>query len=111
MPYDDDIEDRFEAEASTRCRQQADLENSNAYCTLYDRLGIRVVLGGGVRHHGEEGIIVDTAGQRLKVQSNGNAALRICYATSGMTYATPTGWIEATSVADPWATAPAEAAR
>ncbi|WP_107054407.1 hypothetical protein [Streptomyces sp. NRRL S-350] len=108
MTYDDP-EDRAEAEAQTRQRQAADLEHIAAYYRLERRLGITVALGGRVRHDGREGVIVDTAGQRLKVMFYGDQQASICHATSQMEYETATGWITATPVPDPWAAGPAAA--
>ncbi|MGW4806450.1 hypothetical protein [Kitasatospora sp. NPDC004272] len=90
-------------------RQAADLEYIRTYYALESRLGIRVELGGRVRYDGREGVIVDTAGQHLKVLFDGDQAPRIRHVTSKMAYEAPTGWITATPVPDPWAAAPADA--
>ncbi|MFF2080644.1 hypothetical protein ACFVXG_38500 [Kitasatospora sp. NPDC058162] len=87
-------------------RQAADLEHIRTYYALETRLGIRVELGGRIRHDGRDGTIVDTAGQRLKVLLDGDETPNVCHVTSQMAYETPTGWITATPVPDPWAAAP-----
>ncbi|WP_380286500.1 hypothetical protein [Kitasatospora purpeofusca] len=87
-------------------RQAADLEHIRTYYALESRLGIRVDLGGRIRHDGRAGTIVDTAGQRLKVLLDGDQTPSVCHVTSQMAYETPTGWIAATPVPDPWAAAP-----
>ncbi|MGA5822261.1 hypothetical protein ACPC54_30880 [Kitasatospora sp. NPDC094028] len=108
MTYND-FEDRIEAEAQTRRRQAADLEHIATYYGLESRMGIRVALGGRVRHDGREGVIVDTAGQRLKVTFYGDEQSSICHATWAMEYETATGWVAATPAPDPWAAGPAVA--
>ncbi|MER7674673.1 hypothetical protein ABTY61_40305 [Kitasatospora sp. NPDC096128] len=85
-------------------RQAADLEHIRTYYAMESRLGIRIELGSRVRHDSHEGVIVDTAGQRLKVLFVGDEAPRVRHATSQKTYETATGWITATPVPDPWAT-------
>ncbi|MET9399306.1 hypothetical protein [Kitasatospora sp. NPDC002965] len=99
-------DDQYEVEADNRRRQAADLEHIATYYALEKRRGIRVALGGRVRHNGREGAIVDTAGQRLKVMFYGDEEQSICHVTSGMAYETAAGWIDATPVPDPWAVAP-----
>ncbi|MCX4971083.1 hypothetical protein OHA98_41465 [Streptomyces sp. NBC_00654] len=95
--YDyDDFEDRYEAEAQTRRRQAADLDHIATYYALDRRLGIRVAIGGRVRHDGREGTVVDTAGQRLMVLFEEDEVPRVCHVTSGMAYETAAGWVEAT---------------
>ncbi|MFD0280026.1 hypothetical protein ACFVHB_39935 [Kitasatospora sp. NPDC127111] len=76
-----EIADQAEAEAQTRRRQAADLEHIATYYWLERRLGIRVALGGRVRHDGRKGVIVDTAGQRLRVMFYGDEAPSICHVT------------------------------
>ncbi|MFD7832427.1 hypothetical protein [Streptomyces sp. MJM8645] len=106
MTYDDP-EDR--AEAQTRQRQAAALEHIRAYYRLERRLGVTVALGGRVRHDGREGVITDTAGQRLKVMFYGDEQPSLCHVTSQMEYETATGWVAATPVPDPWAAGPVAA--
>ncbi|MEU5978519.1 hypothetical protein [Streptomyces sp. NPDC047315] len=96
--------DAAQVEYDNRRRQRADLAHIATYYALESRLGIRVALGGRVRHEGREGTIVDTAGQRLKVLLDGDEAPSICHVTAGMAYETPTGWVTATPIPDPWAT-------
>ncbi|MER5988842.1 hypothetical protein [Streptomyces sp. NPDC001787] len=80
------------AEAQTRRRQAADLAHIAAYYGL-DRLGIRVAIGGRVRHEGREGTVVDTAGQWLEVLLGEDEVPCVCHATSGMAYETAAGWV------------------
>ncbi|MER8103272.1 hypothetical protein [Kitasatospora sp. NPDC094016] len=108
MTYDD-FEDHAEVEAQTRRRQATDLEHIASYYGLEHRLGIRVALGGRVRHGGREGVIVDTAGQRLRVMFYGAEESSICHVTWAMEYETATGWIAAAPVPDPWAASTAAA--
>ncbi|MGW4694039.1 hypothetical protein ACWEO1_16790 [Kitasatospora cineracea] len=105
----DDFEERWKAETQTRRRQSTELEHISAYYGLEHRCGIRVALGGRVRHNGREGVIVDTAGQRLKVMFHGDAEPSICHVTWAMEYETVTGWVAATPVPDPFAANPATA--
>ncbi|MEV7930483.1 hypothetical protein [Kitasatospora sp. NPDC088779] len=102
MTYDD-------PEDQTRRRQAADLEHIATYYRLERRLGIRVTLGGRVRHDGREGTVEDTAGHRLRVLFDGEVTPRIRHVTSGMEYETATGWVAATPVPDPFAADPAAA--
>ncbi|MEU2969072.1 hypothetical protein ABZ687_29345 [Streptomyces ardesiacus] len=104
MTYDD-IEDRLAAEYQDRQRQAADLDYIRRYYRLERRHGIRVAIGGRVRSHGQEGTIVDTSGQYLMVQFDGQEQPARRHVTAHMEYATTHGWAAATPVADPYATA------
>jgi hypothetical protein len=99
--YDD--EDGYSAEAFNRRRQADDLEHIRSYYRLEERLGIQVAPGGRVRHDGREGTIVDTAGQYLMVRRDGEDYAVKCHVTASMAYETPSGWVEATPIPDPWA--------
>ena len=102
MTYDD-VEDRMAAEYQDRQRQAADLDYIRRYYALEQRHGIRVAIGVRVRSHGQEGTIVDTSGQYLMVQFDGEELLARRHVTANMEYATLAGWITATPVPDPHA--------
>ena len=105
----DDFEDRMAAEHQNRQRQTADLDHIRRYYALESRHGIRVTIGGRVRHEGREGEIVDTAGQYLLVLRDGDEQPVRRHATSGMEYATADGWTAVTPIPDPYARVPQEA--
>lgn len=94
MTYDDF--DRWDDEAMERVRQASNLEHIRSYYALEERCGIKVAIGGRVRSHGDEGEIVDTAGQYLMVLLDGEPRPVTCHVTSGMEYETPQGWVSAT---------------
>lgn len=108
MSYDD-VEDDLAAEYRNRQRQAADLDYIRRYYALEQRHGIRVAIGGRVRSNGQEGTIADTSGHYLMVQFDGEEQPARRHATSNMEYATATGWVPATPVADPCARVPQEA--
>ncbi|WP_331763893.1 hypothetical protein [Streptomyces cyaneofuscatus] len=103
MPYDhdDDQDDAYR----TRRRQAHDLDHINTYYQLPERLGVRAAVGGRVRWTDREGTIVDTAGTYLRVLLDGDTEPVTRQATSNMAYASPTGWVQATRLPDPYATA------
>jgi hypothetical protein len=109
--YDDDFEDRMAAEHQNRQRQAADLDYIRRYYALERRRGIRVTIGGRVRSYGQKGEIVDTSGQYLMVQFDGDERPVRRHVTANMEYATASGWVAATPVPDPYAAAPAGAAQ
>lgn len=109
--YDDHFEDRMAAEYQNRQRQAENLEYIRRYYGLESRHGIRVAIGGRVRHNGREGEIVDTAGQYLVVLRDGDEQPVRCHVTSNMEYATAAGWVAATPIPDPYAAVPAGAVR
>lgn len=69
---------------------------------------MRVAIGLRVRHGGQEGTIVGTAGQYLLVLHDGDTEPRTCHPTANMEYATDSNaWVRATPRPDPYASAPA----
>jgi hypothetical protein len=103
VPYDHD-EDPAEL-ALTRRRQAGQLDYINTYYRLPERFGVRATIGGRVRWTDREGLIVDTAGVYLRVLLDGDTEPVTRHATSNMAYWAPTGWVQATPVPDPYATA------
>ncbi|MFK0159158.1 hypothetical protein ACIQVK_44695 [Streptomyces sp. NPDC090493] len=97
MKYDDDPM----AEYQERRRQEADLEYIRRYYALEQRHGIHVAIGGRVRSAGREGAIVDTSGQYLMVQFDGDEQPVRRHVTANMEYATTAGWTAAKPVPDP----------
>ncbi|MET8517768.1 hypothetical protein [Streptomyces sp. NPDC005077] len=106
---DVDFEDRMAAERQNRQRQTENLEYIRRYYALEDRHGIRVAIGGRVRHGGREGEIVDTAGQYLVVLRVGDEQPVRCHVTSNMEYEMASGWVAVTPIPDPYAAVPAGA--
>ncbi|SEE85004.1 hypothetical protein SAMN05216483_6783 [Streptomyces sp. 2131.1] len=109
MNHDEDFDDPAAAEYQNQRRQAADLDYIRRYYALEQRHGIRVAIDGRVCSHGQEGTIVDTSGQYLMVQFDGEELPARRHATSNMEYATAAGWVAATPVADPCARVPQEA--
>ncbi|WP_406132268.1 hypothetical protein [Streptomyces sp. NBC_00989] len=104
MPYDHD--DDLDGIVHTRNRQAGQLDYINTYYRLPERFGVRAAIGGRVRHADGEGAIVDTAGQYLRVLLDGATEPVTRHATANMTYWAPTGgWVQATPLPDPYATA------
>jgi hypothetical protein len=110
MSLADDFEDRMAAEHQNRQRQAADLDHIRRYYALESRCGIRVAIGGRVRHAGREGEIVDTSGQYLMVLRDGDEQPVRCHVTSNMEYRTTAGWAAVTPIPDPYAPVQAGAA-
>jgi hypothetical protein len=105
-----DVEDDLEAARRERTRRAADLKHIRDYYRLEEHLGVRVEIGGRVRHDGREGAIVDTAGQYLLVLRDGDEQPVRCHVTSSMEYATDAGWVRATPRPDSYASIPTKAA-
>ncbi|MFF4188196.1 hypothetical protein ACFYZ9_33875 [Streptomyces sp. NPDC001691] len=95
MTYDE-FEDRWDEERMEQQRRASNLEHIRSYYGLEERCGVKVDIGGRVRSHGDEGTIVDTAGQYLMVLLNGEPRPVKCHVTSGMEYETTGGWVSAT---------------
>lgn len=107
MPYD---HDHLDGIVHTRDRQARQLDHVNSYYQLPERFGVRAAIGSRVRHADREGEIVDTAGQYLRVLLDGDTEPVTRHATANMTYWSPTaGWVQATRLPDPYATATASA--
>ncbi|MFG2887597.1 hypothetical protein ACGFYV_35860 [Streptomyces sp. NPDC048297] len=103
MPYDHDDPDSI---VHTRNRQDSQLAHINTYYQLPERFGVRAAIGVRIRHEEREGAIVDTAGQYLRVLLDGDTEPVTCHATSNMAYWSPAaGWVRATQLPDPCATA------
>lgn len=105
MPHDQD--DAFR----TRRRQADQLDYINTYYQLPERLGVRTAMGGRVRWTGREGAIVDTAGTYLRVLLDGDTDPVTRHAASNMAYWSPTGWVQATPLPDPYTAGSREASR
>ncbi|MFJ8301276.1 hypothetical protein ACIQ9R_35995 [Streptomyces sp. NPDC094447] len=92
MNHDYDV---YEQERLDRERRRSNLEHIRAYYGLEARCGIRVDIGIRVRSEGHEGTVVDTAGQYLVVQRDGEERPVKLHVTSGMEYETDAGWVSA----------------
>ncbi|MFE1270548.1 hypothetical protein [Streptomyces sp. NPDC058758] len=95
MNYDYDVYEQLEQERLDHERRAANLEHIRTYYGLEARCGIRVDIGIRVRSEGREGTVVDTAGQYLMVQRDGEEWPVKLHVTSGMEYETAGGWVSA----------------
>ncbi|MBP5888807.1 MULTISPECIES: hypothetical protein [Streptomyces] len=86
-------------------RQARQLASINAYYQLPERLGVSAAIGGRVRCADLEGEIVDTADQYLRVLLDGDTTPVTRHATRNIAYWSSAGWVQATPLPDPYATA------